>query len=790
MQWKLFSMKVFLYWTILLTKEVLLSDTKVPIVANHNKQIRLQVGDILRLECPIHITSAGGVDSSSNVNNANSATHQLEYSSGVIYNWKVRDLHDYSLDTNSHYRFSQQRRILEVTEPLQISDSGNYTCSGITGFGNREVTFEVHVRDPKVNLLCAVPNVENTKLKAPCFIDTALKTNPSISVERLVGSSVTFNCEAEGTEPIKYRWFMGNAVADWITTGQGVRGPILTIDRVGREHTGQYTCQVSNAVGSLNYTYRLLVNEPPSATPKILGPVQNYTFKNDDSATVIARIKCACDEPVIQWLKRVEPGEELMYEQSGATKIPLPNARITEQNEIYVILGSWVNSPAIVEKTTPYIDRSNNLHEIKISPSSSSSLSSSSLIDINPDLNHLSSMDITTTNNNNDKPSIYFQPKSNYNKHNQQQFMNQKKEQLFMTKLRFQKPLNKERHEGKYIVMTMSLSDVKSLEYIVIYVNIVQDSAFLKGRRVLIYFLVPFGLLLAALGLIAYMFVFRRKRVQNHLISSSNERCILRTAELSPEAYHIIPNGKKSSSLNASSRLSSNSHNTGKPNYSYMGIQSTYNSSDHQHNQVSKGQELINHFPNIQVNPSHFNLPVNFSQNTINSSDPRLQLNISDDSSRVNSKASSGPFMNGNCMPTSHPSHCVLPCPPSTQNMTPSNNSDIQQTVNNFNQFPAYFIGSNEQNLNPQMFNDKSLQPTYQPAPFPGPMPNFLLTVPPAPSNVSEVSFDQYSAVSQSPVSSSTLTNHYTAPFGEFVHNENTECTDFRHRFQPHYLQT
>lgn len=87
-----------------------------------------------------------------------------------------------------------------------------------------------------------------------------MKTNPSISLERLIGSSVTFNCEAEGTEPIKYRWFMGSAVADWITTGQGVRGPILTIDRVGREHTGQYTCQVSNSVGSLNYTYRLLVS--------------------------------------------------------------------------------------------------------------------------------------------------------------------------------------------------------------------------------------------------------------------------------------------------------------------------------------------------------------------------------------------------------------------------------------------------------------------------------------------------------------------------------------------------
>lgn len=147
-----------------------------------------------------------------------------------------------------------------------------------------------------------------------------------------------------------------------------------------------------------------------------------------------------------------------MYEQSGATKIPLPNARITEQNEIYVILGSWINSPAIVEKTTAYTDRLDSLHDMKTSPTSSS-------LNANRDLNHLQIID----SNNDEKPSIYFQPKVNYNnKHNQ------KKEQLFMTKLRFQKPLNKERHEGKYIVMTMSLSDVKSLEYIVIYVNIVQ----------------------------------------------------------------------------------------------------------------------------------------------------------------------------------------------------------------------------------------------------------------------------------------------------------------------------
>ncbi|GAA51840.1 fibroblast growth factor receptor-like 1, partial [Clonorchis sinensis] len=358
----------------------------------------------------------------------------------------------------------------------------------------------------------------------PCFLDPLLKQNPVITVEQPVGSTVKLNCEADGTEPIRYRWFMGNTVADWITTSQGARGPILTIDHVGREHTGHYTCQVSNIGGSLNYTYRLVVTELPSATPKIIGTVRNYTFTSDASASLTAQIQCACDEPVIQWLKRVEPGEESTYEQNGARKIPLPNAREAERNEVFVILGSWPGSPAVVEKTISQA----------IDPASSGI-----------------SRSAETTGQHDSSPYYNTKPHSKI-----------PPEQVFTTKLNFQKPLDKEKQAGKYIVMTMSLSDVKSMEYAVIYVDIVQgkcDPGFLKGRRVLFYFLIPFGLLFITLGLVAYVFFCRRKGSTRNSLSSSNERCILRTTDLSSQAYHVMLNGKKTSSLQTSSRHSSNS---------------------------------------------------------------------------------------------------------------------------------------------------------------------------------------------------------------------------------------
>lgn len=135
-------------------------------------------------------------------------------------------------------------------------------------------------------------------------------------------------------------------------------------------------------------------------------------------------------------MKRVEPGEEEKYEKAGATKIPLPNARESEVNEMFVILGSWVGSPAVIDKTV-------------VHPAEDSS----------------SDSNLARNSEQTGKPAMYYGAKSTG------------KEQIFITRMHLQKPLEKDKHGGKYVVMTMSLSDVKSMEYAVMYVDISQGKS-------------------------------------------------------------------------------------------------------------------------------------------------------------------------------------------------------------------------------------------------------------------------------------------------------------------------
>ncbi|OON13958.1 immunoglobulin domain protein [Opisthorchis viverrini] len=729
------------------------AETHVPIVANHNNQIRLNIGDHLRLECPVHSTSSGSL---TDFGESGTNTIQHDEASGVLYHWRVRDRLDYTLDSDPRYRFSQNRRVLEVTVPLEVADSGTYTCTGVTGFGKREVTFEVHVRDPDSNLLCAPTprthqNVKGmstfyseilyhleldsfaSQLKqcsinneqqclmssyefvvysvctAPCFLDPLLKQNPVITVEQPVGSTVKLNCEADGTEPIRYRWFMGNTVADWITTSQGARGPILTIDHVGREHTGHYTCQVSNIGGSLNYTYRLVVTELPSATPKIIGTVRNYTFTSDASASLTAQIQCACDEPVIQWLKRVEPGEESTYEQNGARKIPLPNAREAERNEVFVILGSWPGSPAVVEKTISQA----------IDPASSG-------ISRSPD----------TTGQHDSSPYYNTKPHAKI-----------PPEQVFTTKLNFQKPLDKEKQAGKYIVMTM-------------------NPGFLKGRRVLFYFLIPFGLLFIILGLVAYVFFCRRKGSTRNSLSSSNERCILRTTDLSSQAYHVMLNGKKTSSLQTSSRHSSNSQVTGRQPYALLGIQSPLLQSEIRPAAATNGIGQHNSLSEASTRPAYYAVGAPQGQTTVT---PLIGM---PNTTNQNSNSDFNNAGNNAYFPVSHTStQRNLPYPPTVPVTMFGGMVEQQQ----FFMTPSGPVASNSSGYEGSNGQFHHFQPVHS---FSSSSSNQRMNVPIAPSIATEISFDQYSAVSQGQLSSGTLTNHYTAPFNDYSRGHGPEMTD------------
>ncbi len=67
------------------------------------------------------------------------------FMSDVMYQWNIRDLPEYAITMDDRYRFLEGSRVVELTEPVTKSDAGLYKCSGVTGFGQKMVVFEVHV---------------------------------------------------------------------------------------------------------------------------------------------------------------------------------------------------------------------------------------------------------------------------------------------------------------------------------------------------------------------------------------------------------------------------------------------------------------------------------------------------------------------------------------------------------------------------------------------------------------------------------------------------------------------
>ncbi|VDP39091.1 unnamed protein product [Echinostoma caproni] len=284
----------------------------------------------------------------------------------------------------------------------------------------------------------------------------------------------------------------------------------------------------------------------------------------------------------------------------------------------------------------------------------------------------------------------------------------------------------------------------------------------MKGRRILIYFLVPFCLLFAVLGLMAYIFICRRRSSSSNSLSSSNERCILRTTEISPQAYQISMNGKKPSSLNVSSRHSSHSQNTGKQAYSLLGVQSPLFHSEIRPNANTNGFDQHLSPQNPPSNTAYYAVGVSpFQANSVASMNSNMQL-----------------VTNGNPIQTTNST--VLSS--SVGYMTAAHPS--QRTMAYGQQLPGtnmYTTGCDftPGSSQPSFYRPGSTAPSskcdasmagipYSMTQFPNNTTTPLMNMPMNQINSNDVSFDQYSAVSQSPLSSSTLTNHYTAPFGEY----------------------
>ncbi|XP_041856289.1 hemicentin-1 [Melanotaenia boesemani] len=169
--------------------------------------------------------------------------------------------------------------------PVQLSDSGVYTCVARSRAGLAELSYDVQVQVPP-----AVDHVEPVK-----------------PVTVVQGSLVTLTCEARGIPPPTLTWMKdGQPLSlhrNLLLDGQETR---LQLPDVAPSDAGLYSCVASNQAGSSTQSFNLTVLEPPkitssSAPEEITTPV-NSPLELECSAVGVP-------PPTLSWLKDGHPLE-------------------------------------------------------------------------------------------------------------------------------------------------------------------------------------------------------------------------------------------------------------------------------------------------------------------------------------------------------------------------------------------------------------------------------------------------------------------------------------------------
>ena len=96
---------------------------------------------------------------------------------------------------------------------------------------------------------CVLTNIVGSIISTPfnIYVNKAIEfTTQPVSGTVNVGNSFTFTAEADGTEPIAYKWIKSNPYVNLNKTGK-----TLTLNNIQISNKGYYACVATNIVGSL-----------------------------------------------------------------------------------------------------------------------------------------------------------------------------------------------------------------------------------------------------------------------------------------------------------------------------------------------------------------------------------------------------------------------------------------------------------------------------------------------------------------------------------------------------------
>uniref|UniRef100_A0A0R3X7U3 Tyrosine-protein phosphatase domain-containing protein n=1 Tax=Hydatigena taeniaeformis TaxID=6205 RepID=A0A0R3X7U3_HYDTA len=180
---------------------------------------------------------------------------------------------------------------------------------------------------------------------------------------------------------------------------------------------------------------------------------------------------------LFQWLKHVNPEEADAYKAAGKSLVPLPSPRPAEADEFYLALEKWEDAPAYMERTVVQPHRAT---------STSATAAAAGEITV-PEREFLSS-----------------------------RHEGEAEERLFVSRLRLRGPVSVPLHAGKYVVMTMSRSNLKAIDYAVAYVRVVPKSFNVTVHNIMVYCVVPIALILLIAFVSLYCFLSRRNKDIEH----------------------------------------------------------------------------------------------------------------------------------------------------------------------------------------------------------------------------------------------------------------------------------
>ncbi|XP_036403744.1 fibroblast growth factor receptor-like 1b [Megalops cyprinoides] len=253
----------------------------------------------------------------------------------------------------SRYRVLKQG--LKIKE-VEMEDAGVYVCRGTNGFGSVSINYTlIVINDSAVTQSKpppAEPNADLTQqnpsgqpwVKPRFSQPTKMRRRV---LEQPVGSSVRLKCLASGSPLPVITWWKDQTRLP--PPRQGKRPQwTLTLKNLQPQDSAKYTCHVSNPAGHINATYKVDVIERTNSKPILTGthPV-NTTVEFGGTTSFQCKVHSDV-KPVIQWLKRVDPGTEGRYnstlEVGGQHFVVLPTGDVWSRPD-----GSYLNKLAIVK---------------------------------------------------------------------------------------------------------------------------------------------------------------------------------------------------------------------------------------------------------------------------------------------------------------------------------------------------------------------------------------------------------------------------------------------------------